>query len=145
MPIQSDTPISQGAYDEWGLFGSAPSKPASIQSDDGDTSVIYAASGGREVWDTYSFPLLTGVTDPVAAASITAITREYRHGAGHAYFMLWNNAAVGSDQASTVHNAGGYTAVTFSASGGQLALSSVNGQHGAKFQGAGGVSNKAEF
>lgn len=150
MPVQTDVPIGQGAYSEWALWGSAGSKPQAVQSNDGDASVIYAASGGRGFWDTYTFPPLSGITDPVTAASVGAVVREYTHGAGHLFYMMWANSFVvdipaGIATADLVHYAGGYTTITRAAAGGDLALAQVNSHHGVAFSGAGGPSNKAEF
>lgn len=149
MPIQVDAPTGIGAWDEWGLWGTAADKIAAVAGNDGDTSIIYAASGGRGVYQVYTFPFIGGVTDPVTSASVSAVVREYAHGAGHAFYVLWAHLDPGGgdvDQAPTVHAAGGaYVTLSAAGSGGSLALASVNGQHSVVFQGAGGPSNKAEF
>ncbi len=102
------------------------------------------------MWDSYVFPLLTGVADPVASAAVGTYIREYAHGAGHLFFMLWNNALTWDNPtaltyADAVHYASSYTTISYAATGAQLALAQVNGQHGIAFSGAGGPSNKAEF
>lgn len=151
MPTQQDFPIGvHGSFDQWGLWGSAGSKLAAVASADGDTSVIYAASGGAGYYQAFYFPFLGGVGDPVNSASITASVREYAHGAGHIFFVLFGNVTgtfgVDTDFAPTVHAAGGaYASCTDPAAGAQLALAVVNGYHSLGFSGAGGPSNKAEF
>ena len=152
MPVQVDAPTGISVHDGWGLWGAAGSKLEAVAANDGDTSVIYAASGGAGVYQGFTFPVLLGVGDPVNSASITALTREYAHGAGHIYFVLWNDTAgtFGSDTdySPFVHGSGGsYFTCTTAAVGaaGGLALSAVNGVHSIGFSGAGGPSNKAEF
>jgi hypothetical protein len=147
MPTQVDTPSGTGSYNQWGLWGpGAANKVQAVSSNDGDTSVVYAASGGREVIDQYNFPLLAAVTDPVASASITARTKMHLlGGGGRSYYMRWNNTQVGSNRQVEVRWAPGYINISYSAAGAELALAAVNGQHGMKFSAAGGPSNKAEF
>jgi len=151
MPVQNDAPTGIGLWDEWGLWGSAANKLAAVAANDGDTSVIYAASGGRGVYETFTFPFLGGIGDPVNAASITAITRHYAHGAGHNYYVFFNRVAeavigVDADFGPTVEaGGGGYVTCTTSAAGANLAAAAVNSQHSLGFHGAGGPSNKAEF
>lgn len=150
MPVQVDAPVGIGVYDEWGLWGSAGDKLSAVATNNGDTSVIYAASGGRGVYQVFTFPFIGGVTDPVNSGSITAVIREYAHGAGHILYLLWGKVdpIIGSetDHAPTVHaGGGGYVSVSSSGSGATLALASVNNYHAIGFSGAGGPSNKAEF
>lgn len=149
MPVQVDAPTFIATWDEWGLWGTAPDKLSAVATNDGDTSVIYAASGGRGVYQGFQFPFLGGIGDPVTSASVSAIVREYAHGAGHAFYVLFGHVdPIGGDvdQASTVHDAGGgYTTISQAAAGIYLGLGYVNTHHGLVFQGAGGSSNKAEF
>ena len=152
MPVQVDAPTGISVHDGWGLWGSAGSKLEAVATNNGDTSVIYAASGGIGIYQGFTFPFMVGIGDPINAGSITALTREYAHGAGHIYFVLWNDTSgvFGSDTdfSPFVHASGGSyftcTTVGVGASGG-LALSAVNGVHSIGFSGAGGPSNKAEF
>lgn len=151
MPSQVDYPNGIGQFDESGLWGSAADKLSAVATNDGDTSVIYFATGGRQVVQNYTFAALLGVSDPVTSASITAIVREYNHGAGHAFWLVFGaathaDALSATDQAGSVHGSGGsYTTIAHNAAGGQLALSIVNSQHGLDMIGAGGTGNKAEF
>jgi hypothetical protein len=146
MPTQVDTPSNTGSYNQWGLWGSAPNKMQAVATNDGDTSIVYAASGGRLVIDQYVFPPLAAVVDPVTSASITAVTRMYLKGAGgRSYYLRWNGASVGSNRQVEVRWAPGYIDISYSAAGGELVLAAVNGQHGMQFSAAGGPSNKAEY
>ena len=147
MPIQSDAPINTGALQEWGLYGSAPNKIVAVATNDGDNAVIYAASGGRLVRETMQFPALAGIVDPVTAASLTAITREYlQGGGGRTYTAIWNSVQDLVNRQQEVHLARpNYVTVAYSASGAGLALAAVNGEHGWLFSAAGGPSNMAEF
>jgi hypothetical protein len=150
MPAQVDAPTGLGPYDEWALWGAAADKLQAVATNDGDTSVIYAASGGRGFYQGFYFPFIGGVADPVTSASITAVVREYAHGAGHILFVLWNAVegtyGVDHDWSVDVHAGGGnYVTCTTLAAGGGLALAAVNGSHAVGFSGAGGPSNKAEF
>lgn len=148
MPVQTDAPIATGAVGDWGLYGSAPNKPAAVAVNDGDSSVIYASSGGRVVWEQMQFPTLAGLTDPVTAASITAITRCYLiGGGGRTFCAVWNGIEVGLNRQQEVRLAmPNYVTVTYPAAGAaELALSAVNGEHGFMFSAAGGPSNKAEY
>jgi hypothetical protein len=148
MPTLTDTPNGVGAKDlGWGLWGAATSKVDAVQTNDGDTSVVFASSGGALREQTFTFPSLLGVTDPVTAASLTAVTREYlKGGGGRSYYLQWNSTQVGSNQEATVHAASpNYVSISYAASGATLALAVVNGEHGLQFSAAGGPSNKAEF
>ena len=148
MPVQVDTPINTGASAGWGLWGDhATSKVQAVSTNDGDDSVIYASSGGRLVVETMIFPPLAGVADPVTAASLTGLSREYlKGGGGRGYYALWNSVVVGANREAEVHVAApNYVAVTYSAAGAGLALAVVNGEHGFQFSAAGGPSNKAEY
>lgn len=147
MPVQTDTPSGIGATDAWGLWGSAPSKLAAVAGNDGDTSVVYAASGGALVIQLFSFPPLLGVADPVNAASLTAVTRQYLAGAGgRGYSLYWNSTQIAVNRAAEVDAVKpAYLAVTYNAAGANLVLATVNGQHGMGFTAAGGPSNKAEY
>lgn len=147
MPTQYDTPSSTGSYNQWGLWGSgASNKVQAVSTYDADTSVVYAASGGREVIDQYNFPLLADVTDPVTSAALCATTKMHLLGAGgRSYYLRWNNTQVGANRQQEVRWAGGYLHVWYYPAGAELALSAINGQHGMKFSAAGGPSNKAEF
>ena len=145
MPTQVDTPINTGTT-QWGLWGSAPNKVAAVSTNDGDTSVVYASSGGRLIIDTYRFPPIEGVGDPVTSVAIGATSRMYLKGAGgRAYYIRYNNARVGANRQAEVRWAGGYIHIWYNATGGELALAAVNGQHGMEFSAAGGPSNKAEY
>jgi hypothetical protein len=151
MPVQNDAPTGIVVWDEWGLWGAAASKLAAVAANDGDTSVIYAASGGRGVYQTFTFPFLGGIGDPVNAASVTAVTRHYAHGAGHNYYVFFARfaeAVIGADFdfGPTVEaGGGGYVNCTSNAAGAQLSAANVNGPHTLGFHGAGGPGNKAEF
>lgn len=149
MPVQSDAPTGIAVWDGWGLWGSAPNKLAAVATSDGDTSVIYAASGGIGVYQGFTFPFLGGIADPVNSAFVAAWTREYAHGAGHNYYVFFNRVAeavigVDPDYAPFIHAAGG----GYSLVGSPPVVATVaacNGVHTLGFHGAGGPSNKAEF
>ena len=143
MPVQVDTPSNTGTSTEWGLWGSAASKIAALETDDGDTSVVFASSGGRLVLDLYEFPQLLGVVTPVTAASLSARTREYyQGGGGRGYSLYWNSVEIAVNRQQEVHVAApNYVTVTYDATGGNLALGAVNGQHGMVFTAAGGPSS----
>ena len=147
MPIQTDTPINTGTLQEWGLWGGAPNKVEAVRTNDGDTSVIYASSGGRLVREAMQFPTLAGIADPVTAASITGIIREYlQGGGGRELYAIWNGAEAGTNRQQEVHLAApSYVTVAYAAAGAGLALAAVNGEHGFRFSAAGGPSNKGEF
>jgi len=147
MPSQTDVPINTGASSDWGLWGSAPNKMAAVATNNGDTSVIYASSGGRVVRETMQFPTLAGIADPVTSASITAIVREYlQGGGGRSFAAIWNSVQDSTNRQQEVHLARpNYVTVTYSAAGAGLALAAANGEHGFMFSAAGGPSNKAEF
>jgi len=147
MPVQTDTPSGIGATDDWALYGSAANKLDAVATDDGDTSIIYAASGGALILQLFTFPSLLGVVTPVTAATLVCRVRRYLSGAGGRGFSAWwDSVQDGTNHEATVNVAGGaYVTITFTAAGGQLALTSVNGQHGWIFTAAGGPSNKAEY
>ena len=146
MPTQVDAPINIGSPNNWGLFGGA-SKPAAVAANDGNSSFVFASSGGALKQDDYVFSPLSGVGDPVTAASLTAITRMYLLGAGgRAYFIRWNGLRVGLNrQAEVKAQNPNYVTITFNASGTELDLANVNAEHGMEFSAAGGPSNKAEY
>jgi hypothetical protein len=145
MPIQVDHPTGLGARDDWGLEGAA-SKLLAVAGDDGDSSIIYADSGGAEHLQLFTFPVLVGVADPVTAASISVRVRAYNNGVGGQYFWFWFNGAKDATNHATDIRAvqPAYTTRTHSAAGGSLALAAVNGQHGFSMQAAGGPSQQWE-
>ncbi len=147
MPTQVDAPINVGSPTDWGLFGSAGSKVSAVKNNDGNASIVFASSGGRLVSDDYVFSPLAGVTDPISAASLTAVTRTYLKGAGgRAYFIRWNGVRSGSNRQAEVRlQEPNYVSITYTATGGELALASVNGEHGMEFSAAGGPTQKAEY
>lgn len=148
MPVQVDTPINTGAETDWKLWGAgATDKMAAVATNDGDTSVIYALSGGRVLIQLYQFPALVGVADPVNSASLTAITREsLQGGGGRSLYAYWNSVQVGSNRQAEVHLARpNYVTVTYAAAGAGLGLAVVNGEHGFLFSAAGGPSQMAEY
>jgi hypothetical protein len=146
VPIQSDVPTNTGAQAAWKLTGAA-SKPLAVATNDGDSSVIWASSGGMDLREAMQFPVLAGIADPVTSASLSAVTREYLAGGGGRYFQaIWNSVMVVVNRQAEVHVARpNYVTVTYNAAGGELALAAVNGEHGWMFQGGGGPSNKSEY
>jgi hypothetical protein len=146
MPDQVDTPIATGSKSDWGLWRS-PSKIAALATDDGNSSIVYAASGGRLLVDLYGFPPISGVTDPVAEASITMRARQYLQGAGGQTLRLaWNGVGVGTNRAAFIGIVKpNYRTATYDAAGAELDLSAVNGEHGMRFRAAGGPSQKSEY
>jgi len=146
VPIQSDVPTNTGAQAAWKLTGAA-SKPLAVATNDGDSSVIWASSGGMDLREAMQFPVLAGIADPVTSASLSAVTREYAPGGGGRYFRaIWNSILIDVNRQAEVHAARpNYVTVTYSAAGGELALAAVNGEHGWAFQGGGGPSDKSEY
>jgi len=146
MPIQTDVPVNTGAQAAWKLTGAA-SKPLAVATNDGDSSVIWASSGGKDLREAMQFPVLAGIADPVTSASLSAVAREYEKGGGGRYFQaIWNSVMIVVNRQAEVHVARpNYVTVTYSAAGGELALAAVNGEHGWMFQGGGGPLNKSEY
>lgn len=147
MPIQVDAPINIGSKDDWGLWGDgAPAtKMIALATNDGDYTVIWAASGGAWWTQLLQFPAIAGVTDPVTAASITAVTRmEMPGGGGIGFFMYWNGTSLGVNRNVDVVGFE-YRPITYTAIAPHLTLASVNGEHGFLFFAAGGPQNKAEY
>ena len=130
MPVQTDTPVGIG-IDDWGLWGSAPDKIAAVQTNDGDTSVIYGFSKGREVIQQYTFTPILGVADPVTSASINCVVKEYEAGnATRNFYLRWNGANAGSNIGETIHLFSHLVYGTYGHSAGAATLAAVNGQHG---------------
>jgi hypothetical protein len=146
VPIQSDVPTNTGAQAAWKLTGAA-SKPLAVATNDGDSSVIWASSGGMDLREAMQFPVLAGIADPVTSASLSAVTREYLKGGGGRYFRaIWNSVLIAANREAEVHAVRpSYLTVTYNAAGGELALAAVNGEHGWAFQGGGGPSDKSEY
>lgn len=131
MPVQTDTPDGIGSIDDWGLWGSAANKIAAVQTHDGDTSVIYGFSKGREVVQLYTFPVILGVADPVTSAKIKCYVREYQPGnATRNFYFYWNSAKLGTNWGETIHifHSASYGLYEYDAGGASLAA--VNGHHG---------------
>ena len=148
MPSQRDVPSGIGATNDWGLYGpGAVNQVQAVAVDDGDNSVVYAASGGAHVRELYTFPALIGCTDPVTSASLSVVTRQYaKGGGGREYYLVWNSTQIVANRAPEVYAVKpAYTTMTYNAAAGTLALAVVNGQHGMEFWAAGGPSNKAEY
>jgi len=145
MPVQIDAPNGIGLWDEWGLWGSAPNKVAAVQNNDGDTGVIYGHSTGRVRIQLYTFSPIFGVTDPVTAASLSVVAREYDPGnsSGRYLHLQWGtqqDTPYGTNRAPEVHAAApNYGTYTFNAAGGELALASVNANHGLYYGNNGGT------
>ena len=139
MPVQTDYPEGIGNYNDWGLWGSAADKVAAVRTQDADGSVIYGFSKGRLVNQTYSFPVILGVTDPVTAAAVHCEVREYQTGNAARYFyLMWNGSQAGANIGEQIHlNGGAYTEEIYSAGGATLAA--VNGYHGVSMQSVSGT------
>ena len=146
MPIQVDVPINTGALSGWALWGYAANKVDAVAVNDGDNSLIYAASGGRDLREAMKFPVLSGITDPVTSASCSCVVREYQKGVARIFRALWNSVLIDINRELEVSLARpNYTTVTYSAAGGELALAAVNGDHGWAFQAGGGPANLSEY
>lgn len=144
MPLQTDYPTGLGTQDEWGLEGAA-SKLLAVATNDGDTSIVYADSGGATRVQRFTFPVLVGVASPVNDADLYCRVREYALGAGARSFHLqWNGVLAGSNLGETGIHATrpNYSLQTYSA--GAAALAAVNGEHGFQMSAAGGPSQKWE-
>jgi hypothetical protein len=144
MPTQIDTPIGLGSPENW-WFEGATSKIAAVQTNDGDSSFIYADSGGADKTILFSFPLLAGVTDPVTSASIVAWSRVYRWGgtpwggSGQQCRMYWNSVAQ-TNLADVLPDF--YITLTYTVA--TPTLAAVNGFHGIGIIGTNGPGNKYE-
>jgi hypothetical protein len=139
MPVQTDYPESIGNYNDWGLWGSAPDKVTAVRTQDADASVIYGFSRGGLVNQTFGFPVILGVGDPVVAASVHCEVREYQPGNASRYFyLMWNSAQAGANLGELIHlNGGAYTEEVYNA--GAATLAAVNGWHGVSMQSVSGT------
>jgi hypothetical protein len=145
MPTQIDTPIGVGADNYWGLYGpGATDKLQAVRTNDGDTSLIYGVSGGRLTKQTYTFPVLANVVDPVTSAGVGAYAKKYTNGGGaQSLYTVWNNARMPTNLYFMI-NYSAYTLIGENTSGAGLALAAVNGSHGIEVSAAGGPSNPVE-
>jgi len=146
MPLQTDYPSGLPAdhsADQWGLEG-APNKLQAVAANDGDSSIVYADSGGAVRVQRFAFPLIAGVGDPVNGANLYAYAREYAPGVGGRSFqLLWDSAIVGANKAAEIHTARpSYVLVSHSV--GAVAVATVNGEHGFQMTAAGGPTQKWE-
>lgn len=142
MPTQRDAPSGIGAHDQWALYGpGAINKVQAVSTSDGDNSVIFMFSHGASFVQTFTFPVIAGIADPVSAASISAAARQYQRGNAQRYFIFyWNGAEVGSDWGPTIDIGDpNYVGCTYSAAGAGLTLAAVNGQHGFTAKAASGT------
>lgn len=147
MPVQVDAPIATGTYNKWTLHGSASSKLQAVATDDGDTSILFSATGGQLHRQDFTFPPISGVADPVNSASLSTVARRYLNGAGgQAYHIRWAGSSRAPNLWSSLpFRVYRYVTVTYTAGdGGTLSLASVNGEHGMQFNAAGGPTQKAE-
>jgi hypothetical protein len=141
MPVQTDTPNGIGQWDEWGLWGAAADKIAAVQVNDGDTSVIYGHSMGRPRIQLYTFSPILAVADPVTAASLSCVAREYQPGnsSGKYLYLQWGttqDTPYGANYAPLLDT---YQTLTFNAAAAELTLARVNSHHGVYYQVAGGT------
>jgi len=145
VPTQNEIPTGVGSTNLWGLYGSkATSKLQAVAGNDGDSSVIYGVSGGRLTRQLYTFPLLAGVTDPVTSAAIRCYAKKYTNGGGaQTFYGVWDSTRMSTNLFSLL-NYKTYVLAGQAAAGAQLALASVNGQHGYEVTAAGGPSNPVE-
>jgi hypothetical protein len=146
VPLQTDYPSGLSGLvseDAWGLEG-APNKIAAVATNDGDSSIVYADSGGAVRIQTFTFPLIAGVADPVNDSDLYARARRYKNGAGGQVFAFYSNgASVGANKHVEIGAAvPGYALVTHSL--GAVALAALNTTHGFYITAAGGPSNKFE-
>lgn len=149
MPVQVDTPSGIGAVDQWDLWGSATDKVSAVKTNDGDTSVLAASSGGRLVDQLFTFPQLLGIASPVTAASLTSIVRVYSipdGGGGVSYYHYWNSTLIVSNRHSEVRAVKpNYATIVSNLAGADLNSTPVNGEHGMRFTAAGGPEAKSEY
>jgi len=142
VPTQRDVPSGIGTRDDWSLYGpGAVSKIQAVSGNDGDNSVIFMFSHGASFVQTFTFPVIAGITDPVSAATIGAYARQYQRGNAQRYFIFyWNGVEIGSDWGSTI-DAGdpAYVSCNYNAAAGGLVLAVVNGQHGFTAKAASGT------
>jgi hypothetical protein len=143
MPTQRDVPSGIGARDEWGLYGpGAVNKVQAVSGNDGDNSVIFMFSHGAEFVQTFTFPVITGITDPVSAAAIGCYARQYQRGnAQRVFTFYWNGAETNTPDWGSTIDAGdpAYVSCGYGAAAGGLALAAVNGQHGMRAKAASGT------
>lgn len=143
MPVQTELPTNIGTEDDWKLNGAA-SKILAVAADDGDTSVIYAMSGGRVNVQRFTFPTLAGVASPINGANLYARVREQAPGAGGRGFSFqWNSVQSASNVAATIHTARP-SYVSLSEAQTALTLADVNGEHGFAMTAAGGPTSMWE-
>lgn len=143
MPTQTDVPSGIGAWDEWGLYGAgAVNKVQAVSGNDGDNSVIFMFSHGRDFKQTYTFPVIVGVADPVTSVTITAYARQYQRGNAQRVFTFAYNGVdtLAPDWGPTIDVADpAYVACSYGAAAGGLTLAQVNGQHGVVAKGVSGT------
>lgn len=143
MPTQTDTPIGIGALSDWQL-GAGTSKVSAVETNDGETSFVYASSGGAVRSQLYTFPTLAGISDPVASAALTMSARKSLNGTGgQSFYSVWNSVVGLTNQWGNLplDYTFGPTGETF----GTPTLAAVNGQHGFYMSAAGGPSGAAEI
>jgi hypothetical protein len=144
VPIQIDYPTGLGTEDVWGLSG-APNKLQAVGSNDGDSSIVYADSGGAIRVQRFLFPTIAGVADPVNDSDLYVRAREYALGVGGWHFFFqWNGVQAGSDQQLTLRTVPGNAYILLTHSAGATTLAAVNGEHGFQMSAAGGPANKWE-
>lgn len=143
MPLQTDYPTGLGSEDKWGLEGAA-SKLVAVGSNDGDSSIVYADSGGAVIVQRFTFPLVKGVADPVNDADLYCRAREFAPGVGgRLFYFQWNSAVSGADKSTEIRTARpNYALLTTSL--GAVTLAAVNGEHGFQMTAAGGPSQQWE-
>lgn len=143
MPTIQDAPSGVGSLSDWGL-GAGASKFEAVATNDGNTSYLYAFSGGRVNSQTFTFPILTGAVDPVTSAQVAMYARKSINGTGgQSLYMVWNGAPEGL-------NLWGELPLDFTYGGmGTIiaapTLAAVNGQHGFYMSAAGGPGGGAEI
>ena len=151
MPVQTDTAVSTGTHNEWGIFpGGVPSKVVAVRTNNGDSSVVFAVSNAAWKWQTFNFSPLEGIVDPVNDASLTAVARFYATGTGaQSLKLIWGLPAGGtSGSISSPDLQYGFgralktyyttCTVTDGDSGFSLTATRVNQEHGFWMRGTGG-------
>lgn len=147
MPVQQDTPTGIGAFNDWGVYGpSATDKVQAVSVDDADSSVIFGVSGGRVTRQSYTFPQLVGVADPVTEIVVVAKARMYMNGGGARVFLLSSNGVDDTNNWGDdlyAYRYQGYQTCTFTPV--TVTLAAANGEQGFYCGAAGGPSNPMEI
>lgn len=143
MPLQTDAPTGIGTEQDWQI-GAGASKVEAVRTNDGDTSFLYAYSGGRVNSILFTFPTIIGAVSPVTAATLGLWARKHINGSGgQSLFFKWNGAVVGSNQWASLPTDYSYIGLPYNA--GTPTVAEANGPHGFYMSAAGGPAGGTEI